>query len=98
MTTPRKDFIKNIAGTVIASVIVTIFTLYASGIVTQKQDERKIIESKLDKLEFDKHERWDDKRFDELRKQNDETVTEIKDDIKWLRNEVVDAIKKNKKD
>lgn len=96
MTVQRKEMFLNIVWSSVASVILMCITLYASGIVTEKQDTRMLIEMKVDKVDFEKHETWDDKRFDEIRKQNDQTVGEIKEDIRWLREEVVDALKKNK--
>jgi len=97
MTAQRKEMFLNILWSSIASVILMCITLYASGIVTEKQDTQLKIEKKADKVELEKHEAWDDKRFDEIRKQNDQTVGEIKEDIRWLREEVVDALKQNKK-
>ena len=93
MTTQRKDLIRNIAGSVISSLIVLIFTLYASGIVTEKEDIKKEIQSKVDKAEFDEHKKQDDKRFEEVKNDYKESVKEIKENINWLRSEVVEALK-----
>lgn len=104
MTLPNKsqlrigaERIKNSAATVITSVIIMFFTLWATGMVEASKAQQDRIESKVEKVEFDKctqetkdilAKKLDVVLFEKYEQNNDEKLQSFQGNMKEIKEEI----------
>ena len=84
--------------------LVAFFTVLITNSFSEKSKDKYDLKEKVenievkkaDRVELIRHQEYDDKRFEEIKGEYQNTVTDIRADIRDLRKDVIDAIKNKK--